>query len=169
MKHQVFLIIIHLIITVYYVFYEFLIKNKSKYDNIYCIMVYFLIFHWTLLNGECWITYWYKLIDNKNYKAGSDSTNGDFNHILGKSKNIVAIFVLMLIYLNLYLICNRKNINLSYYYLFITIFTSYLYIIYKTKDTQSEKYFSTNRFYTFILIIFAINFCRNYNINNNIQ
>jgi len=29
------LIILHLIVTVFYVFYEFLINNKSKYDNIY--------------------------------------------------------------------------------------------------------------------------------------
>jgi hypothetical protein len=163
------LIILHLIVTVFYVFYEFLINNKSKYDNIYCIMVYFLIFHWTLLNGECIITYWFKLIDNKKYIAGSSSTTGDFDTIFGKYKNQVAIFVFTLIYYNLYLICNRKNINLSYYYLFITIFTFYLYMLYNTKNTLTEKYYSTNRFYTFILIIFGINFCKNYNINNNIQ
>jgi hypothetical protein len=163
------LIILHLIVTVYYVFYEFLIKNKDKYDNIYCIMVYFLILHWTLLNGECIITYWFKLVDNKKYKAGTSSTTGDFDVIFGKYKNQIAIFIFISIFLNLYLICRRKNINISYYYLFITIFTAYLYVLYSTKNTLTEKYYLINKFYTFILIIFGINFCKNYYINNNIQ
>ena len=158
------LIILHVLMIFLFVSYEFLFKNKSKYDKFYLLFAYFIIFHWTLLNGECLITYWYKLKDNKNYKPGSKSTNSELDEIFGKYKNIIGIIAFIIVNLNLYLICKRKNINMSYYNIFLLIFIFYMYFLYTTKDTQSKKYNSTNRFYTFILIIFGINFWENNNI-----
>jgi hypothetical protein len=155
------LIILHVILILYHALYGILIINKNKLDYIYCIFSYFLILHWTLLNGECIITYLYKLSENKNYSYGTSVTKGDLDVIFGKYKMYVVIILFILIMFNLFLICNRNSIDLNYFYLFFFIWFSYGYYLYNVKNTSSKSYFLINKFYSLVLIIFGIIFYQN--------
>jgi len=157
------LVILHLIIIFVLTFYELIIINKHNFDYLYCLSIYLIILHWTLLNGECIISYLYKSIDDENYTIAKNLVNDDLSLIFGKYKLITLLIMQVFVFGNLYLICKRKNINFKYYYIFIVLYVSYEYILFKNiKNTHEPNYSLYNKIFSLLFFIFGIYFLVNH-------
>jgi hypothetical protein len=92
---------IHLLIILFTIFYVFYTKNK-EYDYIYLTYIYFLVLHWTFLNGECICSYYFKKIQNNDYELGSDLSNDDAHYFFGEYRNYILILIHILVTVNIY-------------------------------------------------------------------
>lgn len=119
--------IIHILIRLYMSSYAIIFKD-NKYDYIYFMIIYLIIFHWLFFKGECLLEYLYKKILNNNYELGSNLELGDFNYLFGEYniliRNISRIFIL----LNMYIIYKRNNNYGCMIIIFIILFIFIKYI-----------------------------------------
>ena len=144
-------IIIHLLIISITVSYSFIIKDKT-YDNIYILFIYLKLFHWTLLNGECIISYLYKkYIADKN-----EIYNNEFEDSFKYNKNIIHIFIILITILtiiNIYNVFNRNNYSYILMILFIILYITYIYKVYLFKNYHNNKNFYKSQSIIQLLII----------------
>jgi len=66
--------VLHLSISLVISFYPFIFK-KSWFDYLFIISTLIITLSWTFYNGECLLTYYFKLKDDPNYIAGTNSTD----------------------------------------------------------------------------------------------
>jgi hypothetical protein len=121
---NIIILFIHILIVLFNILYVFCIKNK-QYDYIYLTYVYFLILHWTFLNGECLLSYLYKKIQNNDYELGSDCKNDDLHDMFGEYRSYVVIFINIMLTINIYMVCKRNNIKNYVILMFILLFQSF--------------------------------------------
>jgi len=116
--------IIHILFRLFASTYALIIKD-NKYDYIYLIIAYLIIFLWVLFKGECILAYLYKKILDPNYELGSDLKHDDFKYIFGEYniliRNISRIFIL----LNIYIIYKRND---NYGCMIIILIILFIYI-----------------------------------------
>jgi hypothetical protein len=116
--------IIHILFRLFAITYALIIKD-NKYDYIYLIIAYLIIFLWVLFKGECILAYLYKKILDDNYELGSDLKHDDFKYIFGEYniliRNISRIFIL----LNIYIIYKRND---NYGCMIIILIILFIYI-----------------------------------------
>ena len=121
--------------------YSFIIKDKT-YDNLYILLICIKIFHWTILNGECIISYLYKKSKDKNYIPGYKLIDNEFNNHNNKYIiQILYILINILTLYNIYNIYNRNNYLYNSMISFIIIYTSYIYSIYICTDHYKNTNF----------------------------
>jgi len=123
------ILFIHIIICLYFMLYALIINNtKYDYDYIY-LMLFYIIFYLTVfLKGECLLSYIFKIIENPNYKLGSDKKNDDFYYLFGKYRDCVIFIKNIFIVLNIYLLYKRNN---NYIYISMIIILIILFILYR--------------------------------------
>jgi hypothetical protein len=135
--------ILHIIVIIMVGTYSFIIKDKT-YDNLYILLICIKLFHWTILNGECIISYLYKKSKNKNYIPGYKLINNEFNDCKN-NKYIIQIFIILIItiltLINIYNIFNRNNYSCKLMISFIIIYTSYIFSIYIFTDHYKNTNF----------------------------
>jgi hypothetical protein len=161
-----FIMVIHILLILFLALYVFFIQ-KSKYDYIYLAFIYFILLHWILLDGECIISYLYKKIKNNNYSLGDNFRNDDFYYVFGNYKNkVLMIYNLMLLF-NIYIVCNRNNINNYFICIYLMLYIYFvLYFSYLSGTLINKKFIFIYYMYNIILIFFGLYMCTNiYNIN----
>ena len=102
------ILFIHIIICLYLSFYAFIIKN-TKYDYIYLMLLYFIIFHWLFFKGECILSYLFKKIEDNNYELGSSPKDDDCYYLFGEYRDYILAIKNILILLNIYILYKRNN------------------------------------------------------------
>lgn len=89
--------VIHVVWTLFVVSYPFVVTQKSWWDMVYMYYYLALYMSWTLLNGECLISYVDKKLSSTDYAAGQDATSlNDFDMVFGKGSYTYIFPVLML-------------------------------------------------------------------------
>ena len=116
----------HLLIPIGLSTYGFMF-NMNKFDYFYILFVFTLLFHWTLLNSECMITYFKKKKKDPLYIAGKDALNTDFKD---KCKGVKSITFLVNIAIstNTYIVITRND-SKWFAISFIVFYFSYFYSV----------------------------------------
>lgn len=150
---------LHIAVVIFVSFYVFLFK-KNFFDYVYLSYIYLVILHWTFFNGECFVSYLYKKLKYKNYKAGDNLKDNELTslyHMKHSTVAILAITNILFITINIWMIAKRNRIPI---YLTIT-FMILLFVMYFSFKTF--KHHSTNKSYhlfleimKYILIVFGI-------------
>ena len=150
-----FIVFIHLLIRFFTIFYVFYTKNK-KYDYIYLTYLYFLIYHWTLFNGECIITIFYNKILNNDKENEKD----ELYLIFGEYKTYLIVFFYILMTINIYMVCKRNNIKDYIIFIFILLFLSCSLSKYYFTDHHTNTNFKFfNNIIQISLIYFGLYIC----------
>lgn len=152
---------LHLLIPIMQASYCFLFK-KNKFDYVYLCISYFIILHWTFLNGECIISYYYKKNKDESYIAGKDCLKNDF-HIEYKqyATYIYLLSFLMNIFImyNIYAIVKRNHYPLWLAFTFIVIYEIYYYGIFFFKSHYKNKsYLFFQEFIKYSLLVWGLLF-----------
>lgn len=71
---KIIITFLHLLLILYIGLYGFIIKRNVG-DYLILFIIYLLLVHWTLLNGECIIIYFDKKIEDYNYVPGKELFN----------------------------------------------------------------------------------------------
>ena len=121
--------LLHLFIPFIQSSYCFLFK-KNKFDILYIWINYFILLHWTFLNGECILGYYHKKKNNPNYIAGEDSLKNDF-HIEYKEHEFYMYLLSFLfnffLMINTYIILKRNHYSVWFSLTFIILYEIYFY------------------------------------------
>lgn len=131
----------HIFITSYYL-YPMLFSKNIFWDKIYLIVVLIIVLNWTVLKGECLLSYIWKKYKNKNYKMGSNTLDiKDIKDIFPffdeKFVEITfALFMLFIILLFGYTANRSKIIPFKIYSLFII---SAIYVLLRERKFFNKK------------------------------
>jgi hypothetical protein len=102
------ILLIHIIICLYLSFYALIIKN-TKYDYIYLMLLYLIIFLWLIFKGECILSYLFKIIEDNNYELGSSPKDDDCKYLFGEYRDNILAIKNILILLNIYILYKRND------------------------------------------------------------
>jgi len=117
----------HLLIPIGLSTYGFMF-NLNKFDYFYILFVFTLLFHWTLLNSECIITYLKKKKKDPLYIAGMGALNTDFKDKLKGVDRGITLLVNVLVAKNTYIVMSRND-SKWFALSFILIYFSYFYSV----------------------------------------
>lgn len=128
MDYKSVIIFIHLCIVFFLSTYYFFFKKKT-YDYIYLFLNYIMLLQWTCLNGECLVTYVFKVIENNNYIAGENLHHNELNSNSQYETSISYVVYLTNIFVifNIYMVSKRNKISAWFYLPFIFLFELYFY------------------------------------------
>ena len=123
---------IHLFTAFILSIYAFLFK-RNKFDYLFLLFIYFILLHWTFLNGECIISYVIKKMKNKDYHPGEVREN-DMTKIIPHYFSIVKYILDILSTITFYLVLTRNSFTWAYILPFM-----FLSILYKCIKMWKEE------------------------------
>ena len=154
--------IIHLLLILYIGLYGFIIK-KNVGDYLILFIIYLLLVHWTLLNGECIITYNEKRINDNNYIPGKELFKADNIFIYFLTRSIL-ILINIITLSTFYIVFIRNNFSKGLALIFIFIFEIYYFGLYFFKDHYKNKnYFKFQTFIQIMILTWTVYFYCKYN------
>jgi hypothetical protein len=131
----------HLIFAILISIYAFATK-KNGFDKFYLIYNYLVFISWTFFDGECYVTYVIKKMEDPNYVAGSESTDlTDMNSQFDKKsfRAFLDIFVVLNI-LSIFLV-NRRNGYLPMSLNILLVITYFIYALFLRKFMDKTLYY----------------------------
>lgn len=154
---------LHGIFWLYISFYGFVIR-KNYFDILYILFQTLIVLSWTFYNGECILTYLVKKKIDRNYIAGTESTDAKDMYLLFGSKELLLFASTISVIINslsIYLVLKRNNYSKIILYslpLFYLLYTLSLRI--QIKDIYKNKLFLISqeffKYYFMITIIYII-------------
>jgi len=135
--------------------YGFVFK-KSWFDYFYLWAFYAVVLHWMFLNGECWITYAYKKMKDKNYQAGDRVAENEIQPLLnvsdGTYRQIIAAHF-FLVGISIYLVAKRNKIPLvlCFVFYFLTLANGFA-----LSGLDRKGYEAMKEFIKYALIAFGL-------------
>lgn len=129
--------IIHFMYFMFVLLYPFSLKHSIVGDKIFFSVIIFVMMNWYLLNGECILSYLYKISKNPNYKIGSDTKDLTDISTLFKIKNFDHISQIGIVFIEFYLLIsffylnNRSKLLSFNQLLFFSFFLIYSSVISK--------------------------------------
>lgn len=153
---DLFILLGHSIIFFFITFYGFITKKNPLFDYIYLFIFWLLLLHWTLLNGECIITYAFKKLKNTNYVAGQHVFETEYTKIIsvlpGTNANVLTwaeyIFNIIVRFISNFILCfsvyyvaKRNNLPMFLVIPLIIIYEIYFYGVYNIKNHHKNKQF----------------------------
>jgi 4-hydroxybenzoate polyprenyltransferase len=155
--------IIHFLFAMLVAFYGIIFK-KNMFDFIYILYIFLVLISWTFYNGECVLTYVIKKIKDKNYIAGTESTDMHDMYLLFGSREIINLLLIIgtiLGSISFYIVLKRNDYPNYIYYilpLLLLLYTSLLRI--NNKDIYKNKYFlvfqEIIKYYVIINLIYIL-------------
>jgi hypothetical protein len=150
---------LHLILATTLSGYAFILK-KNNFDFIYLFCTYLILIHWTFLNGECAISYYFKKQKDKNYVAGKDLHKDEYSILLKDYVNIIKFFLVainILLVISVYITFKRNNIPSYISITFLSIFEIYFYGLYFfSNHYKNENFFIFQNVIRFLIILNGI-------------
>jgi len=150
---------LHIAVIIFVSFYVFLF-TKNLFDYVYLFYIYVVILHWTFFTGECFVSYLYKRLKYKDYKAGDNLNDNELTSLFDMKPRTVAILAsihILFVIFNLWVITQRNRIPLYLGITFIILLLA-MYISFKT-----FKHHRTNKSYhlfleimKYIILVFGI-------------
>jgi len=122
------IVFIHVLGMIFMATYAFVFQ-KSTFDYLYLSSFYFILLHWTFLNGECVVAFASKYVNNPDYVPGEDVHKDDLITLYPEYETSIRIMNVLkqtILFLNYYLVCVRNEIPFLLYSTFITIYILYL-------------------------------------------
>lgn len=161
MLHEV-IGIVHLIFSILIGVYG-VIFPKNVFDFWYILWHFIVNIHWTFLNGECFLTYYFKKMQNPNYKAGDDSTEmTDMSLVF--NRNIIQLIVALGVAvtgISIFIVLSRNNyLPKSWIYVLVALF--YIYTIW-LRIPNKNLFYAFQAIYAVVLIIGLIMFLQRAN------
>lgn len=157
--NDLFIPIIHFITIIFFSGYAFIFK-KNKFDFIYLLVNYLVLLHWTFLNGECIMSYYFKKQKDTNYIAGKELHNNEFKILFKDNVNIIKLMTIVcniLLVISLFITFMRNNIPSYISITFLFIFEIYFYALYFfTSHYKNEKFFIFQNVIKFLTILIGI-------------
>ena len=147
------IVIVHVSMMLFMGVYAFVFK-KSWFDYVYLAYTYLVLLHWTFLNGECIITYFFKKLENKHYIAGSDVHRDEIKVTFKGNETLIQLLIIihnLLLMVNIYLVSKRNNISYTIYLPFILLFEVYFYGLYLFPKNPSFHLFQESVKYLLLL------------------
>ena len=159
---EILLCVIHsILIASFFNSYGILVKNP-KYDIIYITLIFFKLLHWTMLNGECILTYLYKKNKNKNYKAGQKLFESEYSSVYGNMTNQLKHIHNLFTMISFYLILSRNNISLIPRISIIILYQVYYHSLHNYKNhSENEDFLKFNNIMQILITIWGIYFYTN--------
>jgi len=129
--------LIHLLFSVFVIFYIFIIKQNYVFDMIYTIVNIILVITWVSNDHKCILTIYYKDFNNNNTSNLNNADNDIDNFLeiyMNKStisfvKTYVYSFFACFKIISMYIAATRSNI-VNKYLISIFIFVYYFYLCY---------------------------------------
>jgi hypothetical protein len=116
--------------------------------------------HWTLLNGECLISYLYKRYYDPSYIPGKDVETNEFKIKYNLSDKTIktVVFVQSLLWIiSFHLVLKRNQIPLSMSISFASLFATYYLLRFFTKDHyKNEPFLIGQEIIKYALFIYGI-------------
>ena len=144
--------ILHILIFIFTSFYVFIFP-KNNFDFIYLFYSFTVILSWTLLNGECYITYLIKKIQDPNYVPGKNVMNNEDLYILPFPKNVINMwidFIMVIWWVSIYYVFHRNKYPKIIPFILISCWVLYKIILgmYEHHDTNKKfHYYQSILFY----------------------
>lgn len=150
---------LHLLIGVISALYGFIIP-KNPFDYVYLILYYLTVTHWTFLNGECCISYYFKVKNDPTYIPGKDPNKNETEILFKAHENTInhAMFIRNLfVSVSLYLVFERckipKSISLSFIFLFLFY---YVFKISTHEPYKNEIFLIVQEIIKYLLLLIGI-------------
>ena len=137
--------ILHILIFIFTSFYAFIFP-KNSFDFIYLFYSFTVILSWTVYNGECYITYWMKLIQDPNYVPGKNVMNNKDFYVLPFPKNMINMWIdltMMIWWVSIYYVFQRNKYPKIIPFILISCWALYKIILgmYENHDTNKEFHY----------------------------
>lgn len=135
----------HVFITLYYL-YPLAFSKSMLWDKIYLIVIMIVVLNWTVLKGECLLSYIWKTMKDKNYKMGTNTLDlNDIKDLLPffDEKFVSGSFALFILFVFLIFgyTANRSNIlSLKLCLLFISSST---YVLLRERKFFNKKIYDS--------------------------
>jgi len=125
--------VLHLLLTVYIVFYGFVSQKNSFFDFLYLFIVYVCPLSWTFYDGECPLTYYHKKGIEPSYNSRDTKISDDMTSIFGKevesfiNKHFIIIYFIVYIIngISIYLVMVREKFPMISILTLLFILSSY--------------------------------------------
>lgn len=179
MNIKYFFSIFHIFLIILLLIYPYIISKNYLYDSIYLFLFISGKLSWIFCKDECYISYLFKKIENKDYQLGDNSSeltdivNMYHNKYIKIMMTILVILFPTLYAINIAIINFRSKIipNILLYIMLIFYFI-YLYYVHFIKiiiknntETYNKNIFFINLFkFIYVLILFYIIYNYFYNL-----
>ena len=155
--------IIHVVSACLFSIYAFLFK-RNRFDYVYLCVIYFLLLHWTFLNGECFLSYMIKKGKNPEYIAGQETGKNEMIELFKGNKYLINLFrfIINVVWtVSLYLVLVRNKFSPLYYVPFVLLFGSYKAItIYSIKFDKQNTFYIIQDIIKYSLLLYGLFFLR---------
>jgi len=128
--------IFHLLVSIATSLYPFVFA-KNPVDYLYICYALFILTHWTMMNGECIITYWAKKRVDPSYSAGENPMENTDMYVLPMNDfwNNALIQIICVVWLYaIYRVYVRNKYPKWIPLMFIVIFGVYKFELVRTDD-----------------------------------
>jgi hypothetical protein len=111
-----------------FVFSYGVLFRKNPGDWAFLIVSLIILIHWTLLNGECLVSYVHKSNEDPEYIAGSEVFNSKDMYVLGIPEEVIRYIMGAFVFVwaaSIYFVMQRNGFPLSLIILFLFFFFVY--------------------------------------------
>ena len=143
MNWSFFVGVLHWVFSFTVSFYPFLFR-RSWVDYLHICYAVFIMIHWTMLNGDCIITYWSKKQTNPSYKAGQTPLENKDMYIFpisDRANNWIIQFMVSVWLYSIYRVYTRNK-----YPRWIPILLVVLFLVYKWELVETNDHVHNRRF-----------------------
>jgi len=130
-----------------------LIFSKNSFDYVYIFYTICVIISWTLLNGECLVTYLIKINEDEKYVPGKDVLNNDDMYVCpisNENTNIIINLSMLLWWYSIRTVMIRNK-----YPEYIPLSIIFLWIMYKILLHTYENHHENGHFHFYQRVICA--------------
>ena len=131
----------HLFIIIFNL-YPLIFPKNIFWDKIYLIVIIIVVLNWTVLKGECILSYIWKKSKDKNYKMGSKTIElNDIKSILSffDEKFVTIFFGLFMIFVIILFGYTANRSKILSFKLYILFIISVIYILLRERKFFNEK------------------------------
>jgi hypothetical protein len=146
----------HILVTFYYL-YPLIFSKNYFWDKIYLIIVLIVVLNWTVLKGECLLSYIWKKYKDKNYEMGSNTLDiNDIKSILSffDEKFVTGIFALFMLFIILLFGYTANRSKIISFKIIILFIISGIYVLLRERKFFNKKIHKSLKDY---YIIYAMN------------
>jgi len=136
--------------------------SSKAFDIFYLFYFLTLNLSWVIMNNECFISYFFKVLEDPNYKMGQNNEVKDFEPILGKTGSVLFNqYLLTMNVINLFLILTRsfdsfRKIAIALFILSYTFYIEANHFSFINKDSRKKIYIS-HGIISFVVLAYFLN------------
>jgi hypothetical protein len=134
---------LHMVAAILTALYGFLFP-KNALDSVYLVVMYLILLHWTFLNSECIVTYYFKKVNDPTYVAGKDASTTEVDALFKDYPNTIQVgmFLKKLVWtMSIYIVLKRCHFSQGMTLAFPGLFLIYYIVKIFTEDHYKNEPF----------------------------